>query len=718
MEKIVRLYPECKDNIWGGVALREKYGKKTDKDPVGESWELSFHQDGPTKIADGRTLAEAVTDQELGKNCQGFPFFPMLIKFIDAKDDLSVQVHPSDAYALAHENSFGKTEMWYVVEAEEGAGLYVGFQQDVTAEALQQAIANNTLTELLNFYKVKAGDCYFIPSGTIHAIGSGCLICEIQQNSNLTYRVYDYGRKDKNGMTRQLHVDKALKVAALNRYENKALKIQRSFGELLGASKYFTTTKVCLDGMVALPMDEGSFKCVCVVDGEGKIGDESFARGDSFFLPAGTEKVDVYGHATLIVAEVRKYYVGIDLGGTFIKGGVVDDLGNIVYQDKAPTESEGGAERVAANIAALVEKLLAKVGLDRNDVEGIGMGVPGMIDSKAGTVIYSNNLAWEDFAIGERVGELTGLTVKIANDANVAALGEVKFGVAKAYNHAILLTLGTGVGGGIVVDGKLVEGNRSAGAELGHSVIVMGGEQCTCGRKGCLEAYASATALIRDTKRAMLLHPESQMWQLGSLDEVTGKTAFDYMETDAYAKEVVDGYIRGLACGIVNFANIFRPEVVILGGGVCAQGDTLVKPLQAILDQELFAGEKGPQVKIVIAQLGNSAGILGAAALLLDAPKEAAPKAKAEEVNPQKVSGAVNAPQLDELTLKALRLGVESGHLSANLLQRKLAIGFNRALNVLDKLEDLGYIAPEEGTPRARTVYLTAENLEKLYGKE
>lgn len=618
MEKVVRLYPECKDNIWGGVALREKYGKKTDKDPVGESWELSFHKDGPTKLADGTSLKDCVTEAELGKNCQGFPFFPMLIKFIDAKDDLSVQVHPSDDYALRHENSFGKTEMWYVVEAEDGAGLYVGFKRDVTKEEYRHAIANNTLMELLNFYKVQPGDCYFIPSGTIHAIGAGCLISEIQQNSNLTYRVYDYGRKDKNGNERELHVDKALKVTLLERYENKALGISRSFGELLGASKYFTTTKVVLDGEISLPMDENSFKCVSAVAGSGSIGGQSFSQGDSFFLPAGKESVKLCGQATLIVAEVRKYYVGIDLGGTFIKGGIVDDLGNIVYQDKTPTESNGGADKVAENIAALTKSLLSAVGLSVSDVEGLGMGVPGMIDSKAGTVIYSNNLAWEDFAIGKKVEELTGLSVKIANDANVAALGEVKFGAAKEYDHAILLTLGTGVGGGIVVDGRLVEGNRSAGAELGHSVIVASGEQCTCGRKGCLEAYASATALIRDTKRAMVLHPESKMWELGSLDRVTGKTAFDYMDTDVYAKEVVDGYINMLGCGIVNFANVFRPQVVLLGGGVCAQGDNLVKPLQAYLDRELFAGAMGPQVKILIAELGNSAGILGAAALLLD----------------------------------------------------------------------------------------------------
>ena len=146
----------------------------------------------------------------------------------------------------------------------------------------------------------------------------------------------------------------------------------------------------------------------------------------------------------------------------------------------------------------------------------------------------------------------------------------------------------------------------------------MGGEQCTCGRKGCLEAYASATALIRSTKRAMQAHPDSKLWEVGSLDVVTGKTPFDYQDTDVYAKEVVDGYVAALAAGIVNFANIFRPEVVLLGGGVCAQGDNLIQPLQAILDKEIFAGDKGPQVKILIAGLGNSAGILGAAALLLD----------------------------------------------------------------------------------------------------
>ena len=312
-----------------------------------------------------------------------------------------------------------------------------------------------------------------------------------------------------------------------------------------------------------------------------------------------------------------KYFVGIDLGGTFIKGGIVDENGTIVLQDKTPTESEKGDRGVATNIANLVKKLIAEAGLTADTVEGIGMGVPGMIDSKKGVVIFSNNLNWTDFAIGATVREMTGLPVKIANDANVAALGEAKFGAAKGKENVVMITLGTGVGGGVVAEGILIEGNRSAGAELGHSTIVYGGEQCTCGRKGCLEAYASATALIRDTKRAMEAHKDSKMWEIGSIDKVTGKTAFDYKDIDPYAKAVVDSYIGHLACGITNFANIFRPETVLLGGGVCGQGDELVRPLQKLLDEEIFAGHLGPRVEIKIAELGNSAGLLGAAALLM-----------------------------------------------------------------------------------------------------
>ena len=311
----------------------------------------------------------------------------------------------------------------------------------------------------------------------------------------------------------------------------------------------------------------------------------------------------------------KKYYIGIDLGGTFIKGGVVDGLGNILISDQTPTEKQFGGDRVVSNISMLIDKLLENASITKEEIVGIGIGSPGIIDSKAGAVVFSGNMRWTNFPLAVEVSKATGLPAKLANDANVAALGETKFGCGKDYENTILITLGTGVGGGIIIEGKLFEGTRSAGAELGHAVILAGGELCTCGRKGCFEAYASATALIRDTKRAMEADKSSKMWEIGGLDNVTGKTPFDYYDTDASAKKVVDNYIMMLGTGITNLANEFRPQAIILGGGVCAQGERLIKPLQEFLNREIFAREKGPQVKLLIATLGNKAGLSGAAAL-------------------------------------------------------------------------------------------------------
>ena len=317
------------------------------------------------------------------------------------------------------------------------------------------------------------------------------------------------------------------------------------------------------------------------------------------------------------MSQEQKFVLGIDLGGTFIKGGVADIKGNILASEKVCTNSEKGAENVAKNIADLCKLLLKKADLEIEQIIGIGIGVPGMIDSKNGVVIFSGNLKWENFNLAKCVGKYIDLPIKIANDANVATLGETIFGSGKNYSNTVMLTLGTGVGGGVVIEGKLLEGNGSAGAELGHMVIHSGGEDFTCGRKGCLEAYSSATALIRDTKKAMQEDKNSKMWQIGSLDNVDGKTAFAYKDEDNTAKQVVDKYIKNLAVGITNFANIFRPETIILGGGISGEGDNLIKPLSVLVEKEIFAGAKGPKVNIVRASLGNNAGVLGAVALWL-----------------------------------------------------------------------------------------------------
>ncbi len=297
--KIEKLYPAYKDYLWGGNKLKQRYGKKTDTEPLAESWELSFHPDGMCKLEDGKTLAQTVTKEELGSNLDKFSNFPTLIKFIDAKADLSVQVHPNDSYALTHENSLGKTEMWYIVEADDGAGICLGFNKNVTEDEYRKAIDNGTLCSLLNFIKVKAGDCYFIPAGTIHAIGKGCLICEIQQNSNITYRVYDYKRKDKNGHRRELHIDKAVEVTELSRFEPRLEK-----GPILAKCEYFNVKKLIVNGALKNKTDTSSFHSLICVLGEGEIDGQGVSQGDTFFIPANYGEYTVEGNAEFLLCHL------------------------------------------------------------------------------------------------------------------------------------------------------------------------------------------------------------------------------------------------------------------------------------------------------------------------------------------------------------------------------------------------------------------------------
>lgn len=313
-----------------------------------------------------------------------------------------------------------------------------------------------------------------------------------------------------------------------------------------------------------------------------------------------------------------KYYAGIDLGGTFIKCGIISGNGELIIKDKIPTGSERPYAEIAYDMANLALSLADKAGVR---LEAVGIGSPGTVDSKNGVIVYSNNIKWENVPLGKAVGEIVKLPVFLTNDANAAALGESYMGAGKNLKNIVFVTLGTGVGGGIVLDGKLYEGGYSAGAEIGHTLIRMNGEKCTCGRRGCLEAYASATALIKQTKDAMKKHPDSVMWQIcgGQIENVDGKTAFDGMrEGDKAATKVVKNYIRYLAEGITSLCNVFRPDAILLGGGICAEGETLLKPLKKFVDRNIFGGVAYAPVKILTATLGNDAGIYGAAKLAMN----------------------------------------------------------------------------------------------------
>ena len=313
------------------------------------------------------------------------------------------------------------------------------------------------------------------------------------------------------------------------------------------------------------------------------------------------------------------YYIGVDIGGTGIKTGIVKEDYTLLDKSSIPTDKSFDYKVIVKDIAKQIDALISKNGITWDEVGAIGIGCPGAINSEKGIVDYANNLHWEEVPLAPALSEETGKIVKVSNDANVAALGETKCGAGKKYHDTILVTLGTGVGGGVVIENKLFEGFESKGTELGHMVIVRNGEQCSCGRKGCLEAYASATALIRDTKRAMEKDKNSLMWKFSpSLDKVDGRTSFECAKQgDASAQKVVDEYITYLGEGISNFVNIFRPQAILLGGGVCAQGEYLTKPLKQFVHDNTYGGKNIPEPEILIASLGNDAGIIGAASLVI-----------------------------------------------------------------------------------------------------
>ena len=311
------------------------------------------------------------------------------------------------------------------------------------------------------------------------------------------------------------------------------------------------------------------------------------------------------------------YRIGIDLGGTNIVAAVVDETYTIISRATCKTAMPRPAEDIMDDMARLVKEAAAQAGVTMQEVAFVGIGCPGTVNRATGMIEYANNLDFQHLPLQAEMEARLGCPVALENDANAAAFGEYVAGSGKDVDSCVCITLGTGVGGGVILDGNIFTGCNSSGAELGHIVIVADGEDCTCGRRGCWEAYSSATALIRQTRAAMEAHPESRLWEIApTLDEVSGKTAFDGRDMgDPVATEVVNYYIHMLGCGLTNIVNIFQPEVLSIGGGICKQGDKLLKPLYDYICAERYSKNSQKQTRLEIAQLGNDAGLIGAAFL-------------------------------------------------------------------------------------------------------
>lgn len=614
---VLKLKPTCKDYLWGGHRLVEEYGIDYEGEVCAEAWELSCHPDGPSVIENGKykgkTLEEYIRTEGstvLGSNCRRFREFPVLAKFIDAKENLSVQVHPGNGFALQNEGQYGKTEMWYVLDAKEGAFLYYGFNREITKEEFARRISENTLLEVLNAVPVKKGDALFIESGTLHAIGKGILIAEIQQNSNVTYRVYDYGRVGKDGKKRDLHIEKALAVT------NRVPIVRNGAGyPHIADCDYFTVDKLNLDGNLTCRMQgsvsDKSFLSILILDGEGKISNDgevvSYRKGDSFFLSAGSGDWQIEGSCDALLTTIREkaspVRVGINIGSSNVQIGLVNDQQHLIAKQKYPTMPQRPASEIIEEAATKTLRLLAENHIPLDQCIGVGVGVPGTVDRKSGTVLYSNNIRWENVLLARELEEIIPCPVRIANDADCAALGEAIAGAGKAYSDMVMFTLGNGVGGGIILNGNVFEGGMMGGSEVGHQVIRAGGRHCTCGRKGCLEAYVSVPALL-----------ESVCEKLGrelSLEEI-----FDlYLSGDEDIKEILNHYCQMLGQGIVNIVNMFRPQLILIGGHISEYAFELLPKLRSIMETDAFGGSHGMIPEIAVAELGEDAGMIGAANL-------------------------------------------------------------------------------------------------------
>lgn len=310
------------------------------------------------------------------------------------------------------------------------------------------------------------------------------------------------------------------------------------------------------------------------------------------------------------------YCIGIDLGGTNIAAGIVNSDYKIIYKGSVPTGASREGKEIINDMVTLCRSLVSEAGLTFDDISYLGIAYPGAVDPEKGVAMHANNLPFENFAVADTIKSLLPVKrVALENDANAAALGEAVAGAARGVSRAVMVTIGTGIGGGIVIDGKVYSGFNYAGGELGHIVIEQDGVPCTCGRIGCWEAYSSATALIRMTKEKIGECAENNIPTLMTEDKkVSGKTAFAAMRRgDIPAKEVVDKYLSYLACGISSMITVFEPEIVVIGGGVCNEGKNLTDPLEALICDRMYGGDKNKSVPIKIAELGNDAGIIGAA---------------------------------------------------------------------------------------------------------
>ncbi len=603
-----KLIPFLESNFWGGKKLNTLYNKKLDDKNISESYEFSLSETRLSSIlVDSKELLlkDYLENNDLGLNLKGCDL-KVLIKLIDSKEDLSLKVHPSDPHAKEYYNRIGKTEDWYILNALEGAHIYLGFNDNYTKEEVEKAIEEDRLVELLNKVEVKAGEFYKVPSGSIHGIGKGVTLYEIQEDSDISFRIYDFDRNDEN---RELKVKEALDCINYSKYELKKEQINE---HLLTANNYYELYRYFVNGFYKFKNNGNSFAVITIITDDVKINNKPVMKGDSYYIEPDTE-IEFSGKGLFLLSRVPDLAIGLDVGGTSIKGLIIDDLSNKVAETKVVTESHLGLDRLYENMAKAYYNLINQADIPHGFFRKIGVGCPGNIDSRTGLVLLSGNLNLRNAPISRGLSNLINMDVIIENDANCAALGEYYYTDKRKYHDMTLITLGTGVGSGFIIDSKLFKGGQGSTTELGHMKVKNDSVMCTCGQYGCFEALISL-ARIKSEVDKLRSNKETGLSELIS-DTDNPLKIFTLDDTNETAKKYAWRYQKNLLLGLVNVCNLFQPELIVIGGGVSYVVNKYFSKLEYLMNKNKFSGFDAPKVKLVHAKLGNDAGAYGACAL-------------------------------------------------------------------------------------------------------
>jgi len=607
----IYLTPVCKERLWGGEALRQ-FGYSFSQPNVGEAWAVSALPDGDNLVENGHykgmTLSQLWRERpELFDNPKE-PEFPLLIKVIDARDDLSIQVHPNDEQARQLEGQpYGKTECWYILDCAPEARLVFGHTAAASDE-MERMIASGDWSSFLQQRKIQKGDFLFVPSGTVHAIGKGTILLEVQQSSDTTYRLYDYDRRDGQGNLRELHLEKCIKVTNVPHqevsYQRQTIRHKCATQEILTSNRLFQLSRWEVRGEARFDT-LSPYAFLTVVAGNGKLHHcghtYELSAGKSVLIPHGCEEIVAEGELELFLTSpgkepdaVESYRIGVDIGGTNLRAAVINQAGQIIKRVAMKTFAAKGPDFVIQNLQQMIRSLLQEY-----PVTHIGLACPGPLDARAGLILNPPNLpGWDRIDLKGRLAATFDIPVTLDNDANAAALGEALFGAGKGKRSVFYVTISTGIGGGFVYNGNIIQGAHFCAGEVGNMIIRPDGPAHPMLNQGSWETLASGTAL---THQALQIDQDKSLFQLEQ-------------EGNVQAKEALEQFVAHLATGIANLVHILDPDTIILGGGVMKSRHLFWEQLQKAVDERLYPQLRG-KIDLQAAQLEDDAGIIGAAFL-------------------------------------------------------------------------------------------------------